>query len=254
MTEPALTPSSPSTVDAAEIRKFSEIAAEWWDEKGKFRPLHQLNPARIGYIRDQATAHFGLASESEKPLKDKKLLDIGCGGGLLSEPMCRLGAHVTGADAAARNIEVAKLHAAQMGLTIDYRATTAEALVDRGETFDIVLALEIVEHVSDVSAFLAALTHLVVPGGMLVMSTLNRTVKSLLMAKIGAEYILRWLPVGTHDWDRFLKPSELTLPLEHHGFMLRNMSGIIFSPFKQEWRIDPKDIDVNYIATFVRSN
>lgn len=249
---PAAPPAPSGTVDAAEIAKFSAIAEEWWDEKGKFKPLHQLNPARIQYLRDRISGHFG-AKEAFSPLSGLSLLDIGCGGGLISEPMTRLGAEVTGIDAAPRNIEVARLHARQMGLATQYRATTAEALAESGATFDVVLALEIIEHVADVNLFLRTIGELVKPGGMLILSTLNRTMKSLLMAKIGAEYILRWLPVGTHDWSKFLQPAELILPLQQNGFEMVDMSGLVYSPLRQQWRVDPKDTDVNYLLCFVRS-
>ena len=198
-----------STVDPAEIERFSRIAEEWWDPTGKFAPLHRLNPVRIGYIRDRAAAHWQRDALSGTPLQGLSLLDIGCGGGLLSEPMARLGAQVTGVDAAARNIAVAALHAEKQGLAIDYRQGTAEALAESGGQFDIVLALEIVEHVADVELFLKSCGRMVKPGGLLFLSTLNRTAKAWALAIAGAEYVLGWLPRGTHDWKKFLKPSEV---------------------------------------------
>lgn len=238
------------TVDEDEIAKFSAMADDWWNETGKFRPLHQLNPVRLAYIRDTAIAHFGLAADAVKPLDSLSLLDIGCGGGLISEPLRRLGAVVTGIDASGRNIGVANYHAEQSGLTIDYRNSTAEETAASGEKYDIVLALEIIEHVADVDMFLLTLHNLVKPGGLLFISTLNRTLKSLLMAKIGAEYILRWLPVGTHDWRKFLEPAEIILPLINYGFIHLDTSGIIFRPTKQPWALSKTDTDVNYILTF----
>jgi 2-polyprenyl-6-hydroxyphenyl methylase/3-demethylubiquinone-9 3-methyltransferase len=240
----------PASVDPEEIERFSRIAEEWWDERGKFRPLHMINPVRLAYLRAQMTQHFSCDVGQMAPLQGLSLLDIGCGGGLISEPMARLGAHVTGIDASQKNISVASLHASKMGLSVDYRATTAEQLRSDGASFDIVLALEIVEHVADVAYFLENVAALVRPGGMLVMSTLNRTLKSLVMAKFGAEYILRWLPVGTHDWNKFLRPSELVQPLEAQGLKLIDLSGMVFSPLKNSWRIEASDLEVNYLASF----
>lgn len=242
------------SVDAEDVERFSRIAEEWWDPRGKFRPLHAINPVRLRYLRDQIEAHFGQTTQNNAPLAGLTLIDIGCGGGLISEPMARLGASVTGIDASEKNIAVAGLHAEKMGLSIDYRATTAEALRTQGATFDVVLALEIVEHVADVPFFLETVASLVKPGGLLVMSTLNRTLKSLVMAKFGAEYILRWLPVGTHNWNQFLRPSELIQPLEAHGLTLNDLSGMVFSPLKNEWQIDAKDVEVNYLACFAKPN
>jgi 2-polyprenyl-6-hydroxyphenyl methylase/3-demethylubiquinone-9 3-methyltransferase len=190
-----------ASIDPAEVAKFSAIAAEWWDPAGKFAPLHKFNPVRLSFIRDEATAYFGRDSRSLRPFEGLSLLDIGCGGGLLSEPMARLGFAVTGADASERNIGTARAHAAQSGLEIDYRATTAEALVAEGRSFDVVLNMEVVEHVADVTAYLNACTALVKPGGLTFVATLNKTLKSLALAKIGAEYVLGWLPRGTHDWN-----------------------------------------------------
>ena len=235
-----------STVDAAEIERFTRIAQEWWDPKGKFAPLHRIGPVRIGWIRDKAVAHFGLSAAST-PLAGLKLLDIGCGGGLIAEPMARLGADVTAIDAGGKNIEVAKLHAEQSGVVIDYRCTTAEDLAATGTHYDIVLALEIVEHVADIGAFIREASKLVRPGGLLILSTMSRTAKAYALAILGAEYILRWLPVGTHDWKKFLKPSELAGQLRANEIELDEMTGMVMSPFSFEWRLDARDLSVNYL-------
>jgi 2-polyprenyl-6-hydroxyphenyl methylase/3-demethylubiquinone-9 3-methyltransferase len=237
-----------TTVDDAEIRRFSAMAADWWSPTGKFRPLHKFNPIRLAYIKTQLCSHFGRDDRSAKALDDLAILDIGCGGGLLSEPLARLGATVTGADASATNIEVAKLHAATSGLTIDYRATTAEAIADAGETFDVVLAMEIIEHVSDVDLFLKECARMVRPGGLLLVATLNRTPKSFALAIIGAEYILRWLPVGTHDWSKFVKPSEVIAAVEADGLSVIDKTGVSFNPLLDRWSLAPKDLDVNYMV------
>ena len=226
-----------TSVDAEEIERFSKIAEEWWNPHGKFKPLHDLNPVRLQFIRDA----IGV------PLSGLALLDIGCGGGLVAEPMARLGAHVTAIDAAEKNIAVASLHAQNMGLAIDYRNTTAEALVAQGAQFDIVLALEIVEHVADVAAFVASCAALVKPGGLLFMSTLNRTIKSYALAIVGAEYVLRWLPRGTHTWNKFLKPSELHTHLRTNNISVTQQCGVVFNPLKREWLISQSDLDVNYM-------
>jgi len=241
-----------STVDAGEIERFSRIAEEWWDESGKFAPLHRLNPARIGFIRDRVAAHFGrdpldFGPDGKGPLHSFSMVDIGCGGGLVCEPMARLGATVTGIDASDRNIGVARLHAERMGLSIDYYASTAEALRDQGKQFDVVLALEIVEHVADVDLFIACCAGLVKPGGVLILSTLNRTTKAFALAIVGAEYVMRWLPRGTHDWRKFLKPSEVARGLRAAGLQVEELAGIVYSPITGRWRIDPHDLDVNYM-------
>lgn len=236
-----------STVDPAEIEKFASMAEAWWDPKGKFRPLHQLNPVRLRFIRDRATAHFGRPAETAQPLAGLTLLDVGCGGGLLTEPLARLGAAATGADATMRNIEVARLHAEQMGVQVTYLPCAAEDLVASGQRFDIVLAMEIIEHVADVDAFLGALSRLVKPGGILFMATMSRTAKSYLMAIIGAEYVLRWLPRGTHDWDRFIRPSELARGLRRHNLGIAELTGIAYNPFKDSFQLS-RDLDVNYMA------
>jgi 2-polyprenyl-6-hydroxyphenyl methylase/3-demethylubiquinone-9 3-methyltransferase len=239
--------SAHTTVDPAEIERFSRIAGEWWDPAGKFAPLHRLNPVRIGYIRDRAAQHWKRDPLSGAPLQDLSLLDIGCGGGLLSEPMARLGARVTGVDAAARNIGVAALHAEKQGLEIDYRPGAAEALAQSGAQFDVVLALEIVEHVADVPLFLKSCGRVVKPGGLLFLSTLNRTAKAWALAIAGGEYILRWLPRGTHDWKKFLKPSEVVNGLNAGGVEVQEIVGVVYSPLSRAWSLNKGDLDVNYM-------
>jgi 2-polyprenyl-6-hydroxyphenyl methylase/3-demethylubiquinone-9 3-methyltransferase len=235
------------TVDKEEIERFSRLADGWWDPEGKFRPLHRINPLRIGYIRDQARDHF--EAHGHPPLTGLALLDIGCGGGLISEPMARLGAAVTAIDAAEKNIGVAKTHAAQSGLSIDYRCTTAEALAETGAQFDIVLALEVIEHVADAALFLKECARLVRPGGLFFLSTINRTPKAYAMAIIGAEYVLRWLPRGTHTYEKFLRPSEVHAYLRENGLEVTDMQGMVFRLGKTEWKLVPKDLDVNYLLT-----
>jgi 2-polyprenyl-6-hydroxyphenyl methylase/3-demethylubiquinone-9 3-methyltransferase len=242
-----------NTVNPEEIAKFSAMAAQWWDETGPFKPLHRMNPIRIEAIRDQACRHFGLDSASLQPLAGKKLVDIGCGGGLIAEPMARMGAEVTGIDASERNIGVASLHAEQSGLAIDYRATTAEALAEtHAGQFDMVLSLEVLEHVADVPAFISACAQLCKPGGMLVFATLNRTAKSFALAIVGAEYLLRWLPRGTHHWSAFLKPSELVSHLEDVGVQVSYLTGMVYHPLTGQWRLDARDMSVNYMVVGVR--
>jgi 2-polyprenyl-6-hydroxyphenyl methylase/3-demethylubiquinone-9 3-methyltransferase len=241
-----------STVDPAEVERFSRIADEWWDPAGKFAPLHRLNPVRIGYVRDRAAAHWQREALSGHPLEGLSLLDIGCGGGLLSEPMTRLGARVTGVDASARNIAVASLHAERQGLAIDYRQGTAEALASDGARFDVVMALEIVEHVSDVGLFLRSCGQMVKPGGLLFLSTLNRTAKAWALAIAGAEYVLGWLPRGTHDWKKFLKPSEVAHGLRTGGIETDDIVGVVYSPLSRQWSLNKGDLDVNYMLSGVR--
>jgi len=234
------------SIDPGEVAKFSAIAAEWWDPQGKFAPLHKFNPVRLAFIRSEAAAHFGRDARSLRPFEGLSLLDIGCGGGLLSEPMARLGFAVTGADASEKNIGTAKAHAGQSGLAIDYRATSAESLVEQGCAFDVVLNMEVVEHVADVAAYLAACTCLVKPGGLTFVATLNKTLKSLALAKIGAEYVLNWLPRGTHDWNRFIQPAELKKSLEETGLSIMKVQGVSFDPLGWDWRLS-SDVDVNYM-------
>ena len=235
------------TVDPAEIERFSRIADEWWDPTGKFAPLHRLNPVRIGYIRDRVAAHWQRDALNGEPLKGLSLLDIGCGGGLLSEPMTRLGASVTGVDASARNIATASVHAARQDLSIDYRQGTAEALAESGAQFDVVLALEIVEHVADVDLFLRSCGRMVKPGGLLFLSTLNRTAKAWALAIAGAEYVLGWLPRGTHDWKKFLKPSEVARGLRAGGIEPQEIVGVVYAPLSRKWSLNNNDLDVNYM-------
>jgi 2-polyprenyl-6-hydroxyphenyl methylase/3-demethylubiquinone-9 3-methyltransferase len=236
-----------STVDEGEIERFSRIAEEWWDPKGKFAPLHRLNPVRLGYIRDRTAAHWQRDPLGGSPLAGLSLLDIGCGGGLLCEPMTRLGAAVTGIDAAQRNTATARLHAERQGLAIDYREATAEALTAEGQQFDIVLALEIVEHVANVDLFLQSCGRLAKPGGLVFLSTLNRTAKAWALAIAGAEYVMRWLPRGTHDWRKFLKPSEVVRGLRSGGVEAQEIVGVVYSPLSRAWSLNARDLDVNYM-------
>lgn len=242
------------SVNPDEIAHFSSMAATWWDPKGPFKPLHQLNPTRIEFVRDQICQHFGRNPLDEKPLEGLRILDIGCGGGLLTEPISRLGATMTGADAAEKNIKTASVHANQMGLDIDYQHITAEELAEQGEKFDAILNMEVIEHVADIPSFLDACHKLIKPGGCMTLSTLNRTVKSWAMAIAGAEYILRWLPVGTHDWNKFLKPSELCSLANDSGFTIETLNGMVFNPLKSTWSLDPHDFSVNYLAFAVKSD
>lgn len=238
-----------STVDEAEVARFSAIAAEWWSPTGKFKPLHRFNPVRIAYVRDALCRRFGRDAGAERPLEGLRLVDIGCGGGLIAEPLARLGATVVGIDASERNIKTASVHARENRLLIDYRNTTAEALVAAGESFDAVLALEVIEHVAEVPLFIACCADLVKPGGLLFLATLNRTPKSYLMAIVGAEYVLRWLPRGTHDWKRFQKPSDLAAAFRSRGLEVRDLSGVVYNPLSDSFHLDPKDIAVNYLMT-----
>jgi len=241
-----------STIDPAEVEKFQAMAAEWWDPNGKFRPLHMLNPCRLDYITRQIAAEFGRDLTMERPFEGLRVLDIGCGGGLLSEPMARLGADVVGADAAGRNIPVARLHAESQGLAIDYRHTTAEALVAAGEVFDVVLNMEVVEHVSDPQAYLQACHDLLKPGGLMVCSTLNRNAKSYVFAIVGAEHVMRWLPKGTHDWAKFITPDELVSMLESAGLYPVDRKGMVFNPVTWSWSLSARDLSVNYVTTSLR--
>ncbi|WP_391480756.1 bifunctional 2-polyprenyl-6-hydroxyphenol methylase/3-demethylubiquinol 3-O-methyltransferase UbiG [Nereida sp. NH-UV-3] len=237
-----------TTVDPAEIAKFEAMAAEWWDVNGKFKPLHMLNPCRLDYITRQIAAEFGRDLTQDAPFEGLRILDIGCGGGLLCEPMARLGATIVGADAAERNIPVAKVHAEQCGLDIDYRFTTAEAMADAGEQFDVVLNMEVVEHVADPLAYLTACQQLLKPGGLQICSTLNRNPKSYLMAIIGAEHIMRWLPKGTHEWSKFITPDELFELLTTSGMTPVDRKGFVFNPISWSWSISEKDLSVNYVT------
>ena len=237
-----------TTVDPAEIAKFEAMAAEWWDVNGKFKPLHMLNPCRLDYITRQIAAESGRDLAQDAPFEGLRILDIGCGGGLLCEPMARLGATIVGADAAERNIPVAKVHAEQSGLDIDYRFTTAEAMAEAGEQFDVVLNMEVVEHVADPLAYLTACQQLLKPGGLQICSTLNRNPKSYLMAIIGAEHIMRWLPKGTHEWSKFITPDELFELLTTSGMTPVDRKGFVFNPISWSWSISEKDLSVNYVT------
>ncbi len=241
-----------ASVDNDEIAKFSALADEWWDPQGSFQPLHKLNPARLAYIRDQICANFDRDTTDQQPLAGLRVADIGCGGGLLTEPMARLGAEVMGFDAAERNIMAARNHAERMGLDIEYRFATVENIANEGEQFDVVLNMEVVEHVADVAQFLDASCTLVRPGGMMFVATLNRTLKSFAFAIVGAEYILRWLPRGTHDWRKFVRPSEMAAALRRGGLTDIAFAGLAFDALKDIWRIDEWDISVNYLGCAVR--
>ena len=244
--------SAETTVDPSEISKFEAMAAEWWDPNGKFKPLHMLNPCRLDYITSQIAAEFDRDLSVPRPFEGLRLLDIGCGGGLLCEPMARLGATVIGADAAAGNIPVAQLHAEQQGLAIDYRHVTAEAMVDQGEQFDVVLNMEVVEHVADPLAYLTACQQLLKPGGLQVCSTINRNPKSFAMAIVGAEWVMRWLPKGTHDWAKFITPDELFDLLTRAGMTPVDRKGFVFNPIAWNWSLSPKDLSVNYVTTSLK--
>jgi 2-polyprenyl-6-hydroxyphenyl methylase/3-demethylubiquinone-9 3-methyltransferase len=241
-----------TTIDAAEVAKFEAMAAEWWDPNGKFKPLHMLNPCRLDYITSQIAAEFDRDLNVTSPFEGLRILDIGCGGGLLSEPMARLGAEVVGADAAERNIPVAQIHAEQSGLTIDYRHTTAEALAAAGEQFDAVLNMEVVEHVSDPLAYLTACQQLLKPGGIHICSTINRNPKSFAMAIVGAEYVMRWLPKGTHEWSKFITPDELYKLLEQAGLSPVDRKGFVFNPVTWTWSLSDRDLSVNYVTASLK--
>jgi 2-polyprenyl-6-hydroxyphenyl methylase/3-demethylubiquinone-9 3-methyltransferase len=244
-------PQRQSTIDEAEVERFSALAAEWWDPRGKMAPLHKFNPVRIGYVRDQAAARFDRDPKRLDSMKGLHILDIGCGGGILCEPLARLGAAMTGVDPSGTNIEAAKAHAAQSELAIDYRCSTAEQLAEQGEQFDLVLAMEVVEHVTDVPLFVASCASLVKPGGLMIAATLNRTLKSFALAIVGAEYILRWLPVGTHRWDKFVTPNELEIAMEQSGLRVIHEQGVIYNLIADRWQLS-SDTDVNYMLTAER--
>ncbi|MDA9004636.1 bifunctional 2-polyprenyl-6-hydroxyphenol methylase/3-demethylubiquinol 3-O-methyltransferase UbiG [Amylibacter sp.] len=242
-----------NTIDPHEVDKFEAMAAEWWDTDGKFKPLHMLNPTRLDYIVDQIAAEFARDITTDKPFKGLKILDIGCGGGLLSEPMARLGADVVGADAAERNIPVAQIHAQQSGLEIDYRHTSAEKITESGDTFDVILNMEVIEHVADPLGFLTACRQLLKPNGLMICSTINRNPKSYLMAIIGAEHIMRWLPKGTHDWSKFITPDELFDLIKNSGLNPVDRKGFVFNPLKWDWSISNNDLSVNYVTASINS-
>ncbi|CAM8670812.1 UbiG 2-polyprenyl-3-methyl-5-hydroxy-6-metoxy-1,4-benzoquinol methylase [Paracoccaceae bacterium] len=241
-----------TTIDPAEVAKFEAMAAEWWDPNGKFKPLHLMNPCRLDYITSQIAAEFDRNLAGPAPFAGLRILDIGCGGGLLSEPMARLGATVVGADAAPRNIPVAQVHAEQSGLSIDYRHTTAEDLAAAGEQFDVVLNMEVVEHVADPLAYLTACQQLLKPGGLMICSTLNRNTKSFLMAIIGAEWVMRWLPKGTHDWAKFITPDELYGLIRQAGLDPVDKKGMVFNPVSWRWAVSDRDLSVNYVTASIK--
>jgi 2-polyprenyl-6-hydroxyphenyl methylase/3-demethylubiquinone-9 3-methyltransferase len=236
-----------TTLDPAEVEKFSRLAKEWWNPRGKMGVLHKFNPVRLAWIREQAALHFGRDPKAPDMFKGLRLLDIGCGGGLLSEPLARQGANVVAADPARTNIEVCKLHMAESGVAVDYRCTTAEDLADAGERFDIVLAMEVVEHVADVNLFIARCTEMVKPGGLMFAATINRTLKSFGLAIVGAEYVLRWLPRGTHEWSKFVTPEELEIALARGGMRVTASEGVFYNLFADAWQLS-RDTDVNYMV------
>lgn len=236
-----------STIDPSELAKFTAMAADWWNPDGQFKPLHKFNPTRLAYIRDKLCGQFNRDPNTAKPLSGLRLLDIGCGGGLLSEPMARLGAEVVGADAAEANIKTAALHAEQQNLDIDYRAMTAEELVTQGEMFDAILNMEVIEHVADPQAFMTACSQLMKPDAIMFLATLNRTLKAFALAIVGAEYVLRWLPRGTHDWEKFITPKELDDMAAKAGLEVYSSTGVSFNPLTDKWR-QTGDMSVNYMG------
>jgi 2-polyprenyl-6-hydroxyphenyl methylase/3-demethylubiquinone-9 3-methyltransferase len=240
-----------ANIDDAEVRRFAAMARDWWDPNGKFAPLHKLAPVRIGFVRDMLTGHFGLTGGGLRPLSGLAVLDVGCGGGLISEPLARLGAVVTGIEPAEDNISAARTHAAAQGLAIDYRALSAEDLAASGARYDAVVCLEVVEHLPDVASFIGTLHALVRPGGIVVLSTINRTLRSFALAIVGAEYVLRWLPVGTHDWHRFVTPEELLSHVLRAGFVRKDVRGVVYDPLRDTWFLS-SDTGVNYMAAAVR--
>jgi 2-polyprenyl-6-hydroxyphenyl methylase/3-demethylubiquinone-9 3-methyltransferase len=235
------------TIDESEVEQFSRLAADWWDAHGPMAMLHKFNPVRLAYIRDHTVARFGRDPKRLDSLAGLRILDIGCGGGILSEPLARIGAAVVGADPSEENIAAAQRHAAQSGLAVDYRATTAEALAEAGETFDVVLAMEVVEHVTDVGMFVDLAAAMVKPGGLMFAATLNRTLKSFALAIVGAEYVLRWLPRGTHRWDKFVTPNELEIALTQAGLTQSGETGVIYNLLADRWQLST-DMDVNYMV------
>ncbi len=237
-----------NNIDPDEIARFSAIADEWWDPTGKFAPLHKINPVRLQFIREQIARHFDLDERDAAMLKGISIVDIGCGGGLLCEPLTNMGASVTGVEPAEKSVKAAMAHADKMGLEIDYRNTQAETLVEAGEQFDVVLNMEVIEHVPDMAAFIETSQQLLKPGGLMLLSTLNRTVKSFAMAIVGAEYVLRWLPRGTHQWNKFVKPAELKSALRKTGLDPVAAQGMVFNPLSDKWSLSDKDLDVNYLV------
>ncbi len=241
-----------STIDQSEVDHFSRLASEWWDPAGKFKPLHKFNPVRLQYIRENICSHFDRDPKKPHALNGLRILDIGCGGGLLCEPVARMGAVVVGADASEVNIEVAGLHARQSGVEVDYRATTAEDLADAGEQFDVVLNMEVVEHVADVDLFMEACCQMVKPGGLMFVATINRTLKARGLAIFMAEQVLRWLPKGTHDYDKLVRPEELETPIERSGMTIIDRTGVFYNVFTDSWNRS-RDLDVNYMVLAERA-
>ncbi len=235
-----------TTIDQSEVDRFSAMAAEWWSPTGKFKPLHKFNPVRLAYIRDKAAENFSRNPKSAKPLEGLRVLDIGCGGGLLSEPVARMGAEVVGADPSEKNIGIASTHAKASGVTVDYRAVTAEQLAEAGEAFDIVLNMEVVEHVADVELFMNTCAGMVRPGGLMFVATINRTMKAAALAIFAAENVLRWLPRGTHQYEKLVRPEELEKPLVANALEIIDRTGVFFNPLANQWNLS-KDMDVNYM-------
>lgn len=246
MSEPVRT-----TIDQSEVDRFSAMAAEWWSPTGKFRPLHKFNPVRLAYLRDRICDHLSRDPRSPRPLEGLRILDIGCGGGLLSEPVARMGATVVGADPSEKNIGIASTHARQSGVDVDYRAVAAEQLAEAGETFDIVLNMEVVEHVADVNLFMTTCASMVRPGGLMFVATINRTMKAMALAIVGAEYVLRWLPRGTHQFEKLVRPEELEAPLNASGMSVTDRTGVFFNPIQNQWNLS-SDMDVNYMLVAKR--
>jgi len=239
------------TLDLNEVERFRRMAPDWWNPDGKFRPLHKIGPARIQYLRDEICRRYGRNPIADQPLAGLSVIDIGCGGGLVSEPLAKLGAKVTGIDPGEANIKVARDHAAGQGVAVDYRTALIEDIAAAGETFDVVACLEVVEHVPDVAAFLKLVTKTVKPGGLLICSTINRNLKSYALAIVGAEYVLRWLPKGTHDWNRFVTPAELSAHMQACGLSVPQATGLVYNPLRDQWGLSP-DTDVNYFAAASR--
>jgi 2-polyprenyl-6-hydroxyphenyl methylase/3-demethylubiquinone-9 3-methyltransferase len=242
-----------TTVDEKDLARFESLGDKWWDEQGPMKPLHQMNPVRMDYIRRAICTHFGRPHDRLRPLSGLRAADIGCGGGLVTEPLYRMGADVTGVDAGVENIRVAQAHAKKTGLDIDYQATTVEKIAASGQKFDIVTALEIIEHVSDVDLFVQSCCKIVRPGGLIIFSTLNRTAKSFLLGIVAAEYVLRWLPPGTHDWKKFVRPSEIARRVRKNGMDVRDVSGMVYNPMIRRFSISETDIGVNYFLTAIRN-
>jgi 2-polyprenyl-6-hydroxyphenyl methylase/3-demethylubiquinone-9 3-methyltransferase len=247
-----MTDTPAGTVDPAEVGRFARVASRWWDPGGEFAPLHRLNPVRIAWLKDAVCARFGRDPLAPRPLEGLSLLDVGSGGGLLTEPMARLGARAVGIDADAEGIRAARARAAETGVGAEYRVSAAETVAAAGERFDVVLAMEVVEHVADVDAFCGALAGCLEPGGIVAFSTLNRTARSFALGIVGAEWVLRWVPRGTHDWRRFLRPSEVAAAMRRHGLAVGGLTGVVFDPLRDGFRLDPHDLAVNYMGWAAR--